>query len=117
MSIPEAITTTTDHEPISQNEQVVRGTVTPLPKLQVFIVYLTQLSEPVTGTVIYPFINQFVRETGVTKGDERKTGYFAGMIVSGSFHWDRILSVLMLSTGVCILHGRSTHSLPLGPGI
>jgi hypothetical protein len=56
---------------------------TPLPKLQLFILYLIQFSEPVTATVIYPFVNQLVRETGVTRGDERKTGYFAGIIVSG----------------------------------
>ena len=54
---------------------------TPLPRLQLFIVFLIQFSEPVTALVIYPFINQFVRETGITQGDERKTGYYAGIIV------------------------------------
>ena len=55
---------------------------TPLPIYQLFIVYLTQFTEPLTGSVIYPFINQFVRDTGVIDGDERKTGYYAGVIVS-----------------------------------
>lgn len=55
---------------------------TPLPKFQIFIVLLIQFTEPVTATVIYPFINQFVRETGITGGDEKKTGYYAGVIVS-----------------------------------
>jgi hypothetical protein len=54
---------------------------TPLPWLQLSIVSLTQLAESVTACVIYPFINQFVRETGITGGDEEKTGYFAGLIV------------------------------------
>jgi hypothetical protein len=54
---------------------------TPLPKLQMFILFLIQISEPIAGLVIYPFINQFVRETGITQGDERKTGYYAGIIV------------------------------------
>ena len=54
---------------------------TPLPKLQIFILFLTLFSEPITAMVIYPFINQFVRETGITQGDERKTGYYAGIIV------------------------------------
>ncbi|KAJ7239354.1 hypothetical protein C8J57DRAFT_111301 [Mycena rebaudengoi] len=31
--------------------------------------------------VIYPFIIQFVRDTGVTGGDESQTGHFAGLIV------------------------------------
>ena len=58
---------------------------TPLPILQMSILFLIQFSEPVAGLVIYPFINQFVRETGVTQGDERKTGYYAGIIVRCSY--------------------------------
>ncbi|TFK31030.1 major facilitator superfamily multidrug-resistance, DHA1 sub-family, partial [Crucibulum laeve] len=60
---------------------------TPLPKFQLFIVLLIQFAEPITGCVIYPFINQFVRaiDTGVTGGDERKTGYYAGIIESAFF--------------------------------
>ena len=54
---------------------------TPLPKFQIFIVYLIQFAEPITALVIYPFVNQFVRETGITNGDELKTGYYAGIIV------------------------------------
>ncbi|KAG5644648.1 hypothetical protein DXG03_008030 [Asterophora parasitica] len=58
---------------------------TPLPRFQLFIVFLIQFAEPVTATVIYPFINQFVRDTGITRGDERKTGYYAGVIESAFF--------------------------------
>ena len=57
---------------------------TPLPKFQIFIVLLIQFAEPITALVIYPFVNQFVRETGITNGDERKTGYYAGIIVRWS---------------------------------
>jgi len=53
-------------------------TRTPLPKLQLLVLFYVQLAEPIASTVIYPFVNQLVRETGITKGDERKTGYFAG---------------------------------------
>ena len=55
---------------------------TPLPKLQLFILLYLQLAEPIASSVVYPFVNQLVRETGVTGGDDRKTGYFAGLIVS-----------------------------------
>ncbi|KAF9048748.1 major facilitator superfamily multidrug-resistance, DHA1 sub-family [Panaeolus papilionaceus] len=58
---------------------------TPLPKFQLFIVLFIQFAEPITAVVIYPFINQFVRETGITNGDEKKTGYYAGMIESAFF--------------------------------
>ncbi|KAK2467254.1 hypothetical protein APHAL10511_000803 [Amanita phalloides] len=58
---------------------------TPLPWRQLLIVYTIQFAEPITGCIIYPFINQFVRETGITRGDERSTGYFAGLIESTFF--------------------------------
>ena len=58
-----------------------RSDVTPLPWRQLLIVLLIRFAEPVTAVVIYPFINQLVRATGVTGGDEEKTGYFAGIIV------------------------------------
>ncbi len=59
---------------------------TPLPKLQLFFLLYLQLAEPVTSTAIYPFVNQLMRQTGVTRGDERKTGYFAGLIVRPVYH-------------------------------
>jgi len=57
---------------------------TPLPIFQLFLVLLIQFSEPVAASIIYPFVNQFVRDTGITRGDDRKTGYYAGVIVSAS---------------------------------
>jgi hypothetical protein len=58
---------------------------TPLPKFQLFLVLLIQFAEPITAVVIYPFVNQFVRDTGITHGDDKKTGYYAGVIVSVLF--------------------------------
>lgn len=54
---------------------------TPLPIFPLLSVFLIQLGEPIAATVIYPFIAQFVRETDITGGDEKKTGYYAGIIV------------------------------------
>ncbi|TFK75086.1 major facilitator superfamily multidrug-resistance, DHA1 sub-family [Pluteus cervinus] len=58
---------------------------TPLPKFQLFIVLLIQFAEPVTATVIYPFVIPFVQETGITNGDEKKVGYYAGIVESVFF--------------------------------
>ncbi|TBU39765.1 MFS general substrate transporter [Dichomitus squalens] len=74
-----------------QKHQEVKET--PLPKLQLFLLLYLQLAEPITSTVIYPFVNQLVRETGITGGDERKTGYFAGLIES-SFYAVEAICVL-----------------------
>ena len=70
-----------DHTDSQDENATKRLDVTPLPWRQLSIVLLIQFAEPVTAAVIYPFINQFVQATGVTGGNEEKTGYFAGLIV------------------------------------
>ncbi|KAJ7474455.1 major facilitator superfamily multidrug-resistance, DHA1 sub-family [Mycena galericulata] len=59
--------------------------ITPLPKLQLTITILIQAAEALSATVIFPFVPQFVRDTGITGGDERKTGYWAGVLESVFF--------------------------------
>ncbi|KZP07582.1 MFS general substrate transporter [Athelia psychrophila] len=58
---------------------------TPLPKVQFFAMMLVQFCEPVIATVIYPFVVSLVNETGITGGDQAKTGYYAGIIESVFF--------------------------------
>ncbi|KAI9452905.1 hypothetical protein BJY52DRAFT_1418548 [Lactarius psammicola] len=41
-----------------------------------------QLAEPITSLAINPYINQLVSELPIVGGDERKVGYYAGLIVS-----------------------------------
>ena len=73
---------TSDLDPDGRHKDVdERRGMTPMPWGQLLIVLLAQFAEPITGIVIFPFINQFVRETGITGGDETGTGYFAGIIV------------------------------------
>lgn len=55
---------------------------TPLPKLQIGILITLQLAEPIASTSIFPYINQLVRELGITGGDDAAVGYYAGMIES-----------------------------------
>jgi len=53
----------------------------PFPTVQLSIICLTQFAEPIASAVIYPFIIPLVLHTGVTRGDEAKIGYYAGVIV------------------------------------
>lgn len=53
---------------------------TPIPWLQLSLVLLVQVAEPIVSKVIFPFVNQFVRSTGITGGDDAKTGYFSGRV-------------------------------------
>lgn len=55
---------------------------TPLPKLQLLILFLIQLAEPVVSKVIFPFVNQFVRGTGIIGGNQANTGYYSGTDIS-----------------------------------
>ncbi|RDX43402.1 MFS general substrate transporter [Lentinus brumalis] len=55
---------------------------TPLPKLQIGILMLLHLAEPITSNCIFPFINQLVSELDITGGDQKKVGYYAGLIES-----------------------------------
>ncbi|KAG1742474.1 major facilitator superfamily domain-containing protein [Suillus lakei] len=55
---------------------------TPLPKLQIGILLTLQLAEPMVSTSIFPYINQLIRELGITGGDEAAVGYYAGIIES-----------------------------------
>ncbi|KAJ7116527.1 major facilitator superfamily domain-containing protein, partial [Mycena epipterygia] len=55
---------------------------TPLPKLQLSVIMLIQICEPLASQSIYPYINQLVSELDITGGDEKKVGYYAGLIES-----------------------------------
>ncbi|KAH8834228.1 MFS general substrate transporter [Flagelloscypha sp. PMI_526] len=68
-----------EHDSEPENRQQRR---TPLPTAQLAIVILIQFTEPLSAEVIYPFVNQFVRRTGITNHNEKRTGYYAGIIES-----------------------------------
>ncbi|KAG2145321.1 MFS general substrate transporter [Suillus bovinus] len=68
----------------------------PLPKLQIGILLLTLLVEPIASQSIYPYINQLVSELDITGGDERKVGYYAGLIES-LFFATQALTILQWS--------------------
>lgn len=69
---------------------------TPLPKLQIAILLLALLVEPIAAQSIYPYINQLVSELDITGGDERKVGYYAGLIES-LFFATQALTILQWS--------------------
>ncbi|KAF7337175.1 MFS domain-containing protein [Mycena venus] len=89
---------------------------TPIPKFQLFILLLIQFAEPMTALVIYPFVVQFVRDTGITGGDETKTGFYAGLLES-SFFLAECLTVYQFGR-LSDIYGRRPVLLlaPLGLG-
>ncbi|KAF7323569.1 Protein ZINC INDUCED FACILITATOR-LIKE 1 [Mycena kentingensis (nom. inval.)] len=90
---------------------------TPLPKLQLAVTVLIQASEGLSATVIFPFVPQFVQDTGITGGDERKTGYYAGILES-IFFVAEFASVYTWSRASDIFGRRPILLLgPLGLGL
>ncbi|ORX39926.1 major facilitator superfamily domain-containing protein [Kockovaella imperatae] len=95
-------------------------------KIQVAILILTRLAEPITYTVIFPFINQMCLELGVTDNSD-KVGFYSGLVESTFafvqfftvYHWAKLSDrigrkpvILLGLTGVAIsgtLFGLSTR--------
>ncbi|KAG2052385.1 MFS general substrate transporter [Suillus hirtellus] len=91
---------------------------TPLPKLQIGILISLHLVEPIASTSIFPYINQLIRELGITGGNDVAVGYYAGIIESLFFaaqaltvlRWGRLsdcigrkLVLVIGLLGACIL--------------
>ncbi|KAI0364558.1 MFS general substrate transporter [Pilatotrama ljubarskyi] len=70
--------------PLLHHDENAQGKkpATPLPKGQIAVIMLLSLAEPITSHCIYPFINQLISELDITGGDEKKVGYYVGMIQS-----------------------------------
>lgn len=60
--------------------QSMDGT-TPLPITQIVVLMIVRLAEPISYTVIFPFINQMVEELQVTDNPDR-VGFYSGLVVS-----------------------------------
>ncbi|TFY82130.1 hypothetical protein EWM64_g1882 [Hericium alpestre] len=73
-----------------------------IPWTQISLLLILQLAEPLTSQVIYPFSPEFVRNVGITHGDESKVGYYVGLMQSIFFatqaltvlHWSRISDIV-----------------------
>ena len=94
-----AVSTVDEETPLLLQQQQSKKQPTPIPWAQLNIILVTQFVEPLTSTVIYPFlpqvreqycslmanmltIVQLIRDVGVTHGDETQVAYYVGMMVS-----------------------------------
>ncbi|KAG8753536.1 hypothetical protein FRC11_007326, partial [Ceratobasidium sp. 423] len=91
---------------------------TPLPMKQVLVLCLMRFAEPISLSVIFPFVNQMIEELGVTS-DPKELGYYSGFI-EGVFaltqfctvcFWgslsDRIGRRPVLISGLCVVIGST----------
>ncbi|KAG0709385.1 major facilitator superfamily domain-containing protein [Suillus ampliporus] len=83
---------------------------TPLPKFQICILLMLHVTEPIASMSIFSYINQLIRELGITGGDEAAVGYYAGIIESLFFvmqaltvlRWSRLSDRIGRKPVLCI---------------
>ncbi|KAN0092805.1 Drug:H+ antiporter-1 family protein [Tylopilus felleus] len=63
----------------------------PMPWGQLSLAYLVLFSETISVEYTTPFMNKFIGELGITRGDDRKIGYYVGLMES-------IISVVQIFT-------------------
>ena len=99
MTHDDSVNATQDEEtPLLSSDSATKDLVTPVPWAQLWVLLVLQLAEPLTSQVIYPFAPevryfsrhqffflsptvQFVRNVGITHGDESRVGYYVGLLV------------------------------------
>ncbi|OAD78155.1 hypothetical protein PHYBLDRAFT_140257 [Phycomyces blakesleeanus NRRL 1555(-)] len=71
-------------EDTEYNGLSVEPTPTPLPRLQMFIISIILFSEPLTSTILFPFIYFMIKDFHLSD-DEKEIGAYAGWITSVFF--------------------------------
>lgn len=97
----------------------------PFPWLQMTALLLTMIADPVWSSTMYPFLNQLIAGLSITHGDEKKVGYYSGLMDTlfytaqaiTAYHWNKlsnykgrkpiILSSLLFVILSCLLFGFS----------
>lgn len=120
-----------------EHTALLRGPVgpTPLPTGQMFGLWSLLLAEPVMSMSIFPYINevrplfiisalprsnevnsQLVTEVLITDGDERKVGYYAGIIVRLVLLPEYFAVKTSISlTDIALFSRRSHHRIAMEP--
>ncbi|KAF9513230.1 hypothetical protein BS47DRAFT_1485747 [Hydnum rufescens UP504] len=83
---------------------------TPLPTSQIAILWFFQLCEAIANSVMFPFVNELVKGLDVTGGDDRRVGYYVGLIDSTFFfteclcvlQWGRLSDVIGRRPVICV---------------
>ncbi|KAJ7146081.1 major facilitator superfamily domain-containing protein [Mycena epipterygia] len=82
------------------HDQTTHATVTPLPKAQLAALFIAKLSDPISESQIFPYINELLIVLHVTD-DPSKIGFYSGLDSTSSiaqvmtiFHWAKLSDVV-----------------------
>lgn len=84
--------TSTQHQDEPASPSAAERKPTPLPLKQLFVLCLMRLSEPISFTVIFPFVTPMLRSNLPASIPDSQLGYYAG-IVESSFAFVQFLTI------------------------
>jgi len=67
---------------MSERTSLLDKPTTPLPKLQLFLLFFIRMTDPVAFNCIFPFVQQMLLDIGAVQ-DPEKVGYYAGVVSLG----------------------------------
>ncbi|KAG8220293.1 hypothetical protein J3R82DRAFT_3549 [Butyriboletus roseoflavus] len=70
-----------EETPLWRSKNNVKDSPSPLPKLQLSILLMMLLAEPVSFSSMSPYISRLISGMEVTHGDESQVGYYIGLMV------------------------------------
>jgi hypothetical protein len=70
-----------DLDKMSERTSLLDKPTTPLPKLQLFLLFFIRMTDPVAFNCIFPFVQQMLLDIGAVQ-DPEKVGYYAGVVSS-----------------------------------
>lgn len=80
------------HPPHDDEQAPVRTGATPLPRKQLFVLCLMRMTEPMSFTVIFPFVNAMLRANLPASVPDSQLGYYAG-VVESAFAFVQFLTI------------------------
>jgi len=66
---------------MSERQALLDKPTTPLPKMQLFLLFFIRMTDPVAFNCIFPFVQQMLLDIGAVQ-DPEKVGYYAGVVES-----------------------------------
>jgi len=64
---------------MSERQALLAKPTTPLPKMQLFLLFFIRMTDPVAFNCIFPFVQQMLLDIGAVQ-DPEKVGYYAGVV-------------------------------------
>jgi MFS family permease len=67
---------------MSERQALLDKPTTPLPKMQLFLLFFIRMTDPVAFNCIFPFVQEMLLDIGAVQ-DPEKVGYYAGVVSLG----------------------------------